>query len=81
MQRAREQLQTLLGKEAETVSALQRMRDGWLITFEVVELARVPESTDVLASYEVELDESCGLRRYERLRRYTRSQASGRDEL
>jgi hypothetical protein len=33
----------------------------------------------VLASYEVELDESCGIRRYARVGRYTRSQANGGD--
>jgi len=53
------------------------MHDGWLVTLEVVEVSRIPESTDVLASYEVDLDDSCGIRRYARVGRYTRSQASG----
>jgi len=76
---AREQLQSLLGKPAESVSSLERTQDGWLIAFEVVELERVPDTTDVLASYEVELDENRGLRRYARVRRYARSQASGEE--
>jgi hypothetical protein len=42
---------------------------------EVVEVARVPESTDVLASYELELDDDNGLRSLARVRRYYRAQA------
>ena len=75
MQRAREQLEALLGRESESVSAMERTHDGWLVTVEVVEVSRIPESTDVLASYEIELDESRNLRRYARVRRYNRSQA------
>jgi Gas vesicle synthesis protein GvpO len=72
---AREQLATLLGKEPDSVSGLDRNGDGWLVTLEVVDLARIPESTDVLASYEVELDGDRNLVRYARRRRYYRSQA------
>jgi hypothetical protein len=47
-------------------------------TLEVVEVSRIPETTDVLASYELELDENLGLRSYRQVRRYSRSQANGR---
>ena len=57
------------------VSSLERTDDGWLATVEVVEVSRVPESTDVLASYEIDLDDDRNLRRYARVRRYHRSQA------
>ena len=60
----------------ETVSSLERTHDGWVAQLEVVELTRVPESTDVLATYELELDGDLKLRRYQQVRRYTRSQAS-----
>ena len=72
---AREQLSALLGKDADSVSGLDRNGDGWVVTLEVVEVARIPESTDVLASYEVELDGDRNLVRYQRVRRYYRSQA------
>ena len=72
---AREQLAALVGKDADSVSGLDRNGDGWLVTLEVVELARIPESTDVLASYELELDGDRKLVRYRRGRRYYRSQA------
>jgi hypothetical protein len=78
---ARGQLESLLGKPAETVSALERTDDGWLVTIEVVDVARIPDSTDVLASYEIELDEKRNLRRYGPVRRYVRSQASRQEPV
>ena len=75
VRRAREQLEALQGREPESVSSLERTPTGWTVTFEVVELARVPDSTDVLASYAVVLDEQKNVVRYSRQRRYYRSQA------
>ena len=73
--RARQQLQALHGREPESVSSLARTAEGWTVTVEVVELQRVPDSTDEIASYELLLDEDKNLIRYERRRRYYRSQA------
>jgi Gas vesicle synthesis protein GvpO len=72
---AREQLAALLGKDADSVSGLERTDHGWIVTLDVVELARIPESTDALASYDLELDDDRNLVRYSRGRRYYRSQA------
>jgi hypothetical protein len=77
MRTARDQLQELLGKAVESASALERTHNGWVATLEVVELSRIPETTDVMASYELELDDNLGLRSYRQVRRYTRSQANG----
>jgi Gas vesicle synthesis protein GvpO len=74
---AHELLRSVRGVEAESVSGLTRTSNGWKVTLEVVELRRIPESTDVLASYEVELDGDGKLLGFERGRRYTRSQAEG----
>jgi Gas vesicle synthesis protein GvpO len=73
--RAREQLQELLERPVESVSSLERTHDGWVAQLEVVEVKRIPETTDVLASYEMELDDELNLRRYQQARRYSRSQA------
>ena len=72
---ARENLEALTGQPVETISALQRTRDGWAVTLEVVELERVPRSTDILASYRVEVDNEGELMGYERVSRYYRNQA------
>ena len=72
---ARELLRSLRGVEAETVSGIGRTPNGWKVTLEVVELRRIPESTDVLASYEVELDGDGKFLGFSRGHRYNRSQA------
>lgn len=77
--RAREFLQELSGADVESVSGLDRTPSGWAVTVEAVEVRRIPESTDVLATYEVELDEDGDLVRYERLRRYARAQSDRGD--
>ena len=76
---AREHLQQLLGKEADSVTGLEPADDGWVVTLEVVEVSRIPASTDVLATYEVVLDDDGRLVRYRRGGRYYRSQAEGGD--
>ena len=78
--RAREQLEELLERRVETVSSLERTHNGWVASLEVVELSRIPESTDVLGSYEMELDEDLNLRRYEQVRRYHRGRTDRGDE-
>jgi len=77
--RARQQLEELLERPVESVSSLERTHDGWVAALEVVELKRVPETTDVMASYEMELDGDLNLRRYQQVRRYNRSQANRED--
>ena len=80
VKQAREQLEALLELPVESVSGFERTRNGWLVTLEVLELSRIPESTDVLASYEMELDDDRNLVRYTRGRRYHRSQADRGDQ-
>ena len=75
VERAREHLRELRGVDAESVSSIARTTKSWRIGLEVVELQRIPESTDVLATYEVELEPDGTLLGFERARRYTRSEA------
>jgi hypothetical protein len=72
---ARGVLQDLRGVDAESVSSATRTPDGWTVGLEVLELRRIPDSTDILASYEIELDQEGSLLRFERVRRYHRSEA------
>jgi hypothetical protein len=75
-QHARRELSEITGLEAESVTSLERAEDGsWIVTVELLELSRIPETDDVIGSYEVELDEKGELLGYRRLRRYARSQA------
>ncbi|WP_028813002.1 gas vesicle protein [Streptomyces flavidovirens] len=73
---ARAQLAELTGMEAESVSSFERMEDdGWMLRIEVLELARVPDTMSLLASYEVTLDAYGALTGYRRVRRYERGRA------
>lgn len=56
------------------------MDGGWRVLVEVIEVSRVPASTDVLGAYEVTVDEEGELVRFERLRRYVRAH-TGEDDL
>ncbi|MET8517301.1 gas vesicle protein [Streptomyces sp. NPDC005077] len=78
MRYAAEQLQELLGRAPESVSALKPTEEGWQANVEVLELERVPGTTSVMASYRVTLDKEGELVAYERTRRYTRGQIDPR---
>jgi hypothetical protein len=75
--RVRKELPQLLGRPIETVLGLERDEDvdGWKVTVQVVELSRIPQSTDVLGSYSVTLDGNGDLTNVRRSRRFYRSQA------
>jgi len=73
--RAAEQLVQLTQKPFEGVVGLERVDDGWAVQVEVLELRRVPETTDVIGMYEVRLDTSGDLVGYKRLHRYVRGEA------
>jgi len=76
VEQVRRDLPELLGRPIESVLGLERDGDdGWRVTVQVVELARVPSTTDVLGSYTVMLDSKGELAGYRRTRRYQRNQA------
>ena len=74
---AREQLEELIGRRPEGVLGVEREDDdngGWRVTLEVLELERVPISTDLLGVYVARMDDQGELLEYQRLRRYQRGQ-------
>ncbi|MFJ2768781.1 gas vesicle protein [Streptomyces sp. NPDC087300] len=75
---ARDQLAELTGMEPESVSSFERTDEGWELEIEVLELARVPDTMSLLASYEVKLDPRGELTGYRRLRRYERGRSEPR---
>lgn len=76
IKRARRELELFIGRGVDSVSSVRRSDGGWTLSFEVVELQRIPDSTSVLGSYETIVDEDGGVVEYERTRRYYRNQAS-----
>lgn len=67
-------LAELTDRVAEDVVLVERTEDGWRIGLEVVELRRIPDTTDILAVYEITLDSRGDLVSCRRERRYQRGQ-------
>jgi hypothetical protein len=72
---AKKQLQELIGRPVEGVLGMEKDGSDWTVTLEVVELERIPNSTDLLGKYEVTMDRNGELTAARRTRRYPRSEA------
>lgn len=71
--RAAQHIRTLTNRVVEGVIGVEPGDDGgYLVTVEVLETQRIPNTSDVLAEYEVGVDEDGGLLSYRRRDRYTR---------
>lgn len=66
------QLGELTPKQILGATSTEPTDAGWLVEIEVVEDRRIPSSSDMLALYEVEIDEDGNLLAYHRTRRYAR---------
>jgi Gas vesicle synthesis protein GvpO len=77
VERVRRELPELLGRPVESVLGVERDRENgdWKVTVQVVELSRIPSTTDLLGSYAVAVDGDGELMGYRRQRRYYRNQA------
>jgi hypothetical protein len=80
IRRALPQLEQLTGREPGGVLGVRRDDDGWRLTVEVVEMPRVPSSTDVLATYDVVLDDEGDVREYHRSGRYIRGRGDAGEQ-
>ena len=76
VERVRADFPALLGRPIESVLGVQRAEDndGWQVIVQVIELARIPRTTDVLGAYAVTIDNDGEVLSYRRRRRYNRSQ-------
>jgi hypothetical protein len=70
---AREQVADVTGHDVETISGFHRDGDGWVVTVEVLELERVPNTMDLLATYAVTITDDGDVLGFERRRRYHRA--------
>jgi hypothetical protein len=69
-------VQELTGYDPEAVTGLEWDGEFWQVTVDVLELSRIPNTTDMLASYVVQLDEGGTLRGLRRAKRFQRGHAS-----
>lgn len=70
--RAAAEFHELTDKSQEGIVGLARTENGWTVQIEVVEVRRIPDTTDVLGIYEIDTDSSGSLEGYRRVRRYVR---------
>jgi Gas vesicle synthesis protein GvpO len=69
------QVQELIGRPVEAVTGMEKNGSEWTVMVEVVELERIPNTTDVLGVYEITLDKDGELTGARRTRRFYRSEA------
>ena len=72
--RAKELLAELTGLKPDTVSGLKKEADGWHVTLEMIEMKRIPDTGDMLGTYNALLDGEGNLTDYRRTRRYLRGE-------
>ena len=70
------QVARLTSRRPERVISVAPADDGWVVGVEVVEMAKIPDSTDILGVHEVRLDADGDLVSYRRVRRYVRGDVS-----
>ena len=75
--RAAQELTELTQLKFETISRVAAAEDGWLVAVELLERRAIPDSADILASYEALTDPAGAVQTYERVRRYRRSDVGG----
>ena len=67
-ERAKSQLAEVTGLKPVTVTGAFKDDQGWRISLDMLEMSRIPPATDVLGDYEVLLDDSGNMLRFERKR-------------
>jgi hypothetical protein len=72
--RAAAEVAGLTGRHPESVTSIEPCDGGWQVGVEVVETRRIPDSADILATYEVQLGPDGELVSYHRRQRYARGQ-------
>ena len=65
-ERAKTQLAEITGLKPITVTGASRDEQGWHIALDMLEMSRIPNSTDVLGDYEVLLDDNGNMLKFER---------------
>ena len=65
-ERAKEQIAQVTGFEPVAVVASFRDEEGWHVTMDMLEMTRIPESSDLLGVYEAVLDEEGNMVSFDR---------------
>lgn len=69
---AMEHIAALTGKRLLGATSVEATEEGWVVGVEVLEDARIPSSSDILAMYAAQIDPDGDLVGYRRVSRYVR---------
>ena len=67
-EQAKEQLAQVTGFKSVAIVGSYKDEEGWHITVDMLEMARIPESTDVIGTYVAVLDENGDLVKFDKKR-------------
>lgn len=77
---AKKQISELIERKPSSVTAVSKDDEGWHVSLEMLERKAIPEHMDLLARYEVLLDEEGSIVKFDRGDLRTRSEATKYEE-
>jgi hypothetical protein len=72
--RTKRQMASVTGLAPETVTRFDRGEEGWSVGIDMVEHRAIPRTQDVLATFDVMVDDDGTVRRWKRTGRFLRCQ-------
>lgn len=78
--RAKKQLSELIDRKPSAVTAVSKDDGGWHVSVEMLEKKSIPDGMDLLAEYEVVLDDEGNIVKFDRGDLRTRSEATKHEE-
>jgi len=72
---AKRQMVAITGLPADTVARLDRAEDGWAVAIDMLEHRAIPRTHDLIAAFEVTLDDGGKVVRWKRTGRFQRGQS------
>jgi hypothetical protein len=77
---AKLQLGSIMSYPIDGVTGVKKVEDGWELLMTLIELTRIPSSSDVLAEYAVSLDRTGEIVSYKQIQRFLRNQVGIDDD-
>jgi len=78
--RAKKQVSDLIERKPSSVTAVSKDEEGWHVALEMLERKAIPDHMDLLARYDVLLDEEGNIVKFDRGDLRTRSEATKYEE-
>ncbi|MCX5999726.1 MAG: gas vesicle protein [Chloroflexi bacterium] len=79
VEQCKRQLSDFTNRDASAVTAVSRDEEGWHVSVEVLERKAIPDQMDLLATYDVLLDEEGNIVKFDRREIRTRNEKKQRE--